>query len=221
MVKKTILKIMVVIGIAFLILAPILGYTLDRVEVYNRKPKNIDENSSNGLREAFAYHFSLVSQQKIRIEFSVYYANVSATLKIFGKGYYDQQYALNNTPLDNLNGLDFVYSQFVWGQSPSTYTGSDNERSFGYNEDGYWYIEFAGDTSGDYLISIPGSYVIVVYGDNNGPPSDTVVSFNLVIKMDGPGDLLEDLCYYIGGSIIGVAILLIFYTYYKKFKGGR
>jgi hypothetical protein len=220
MVKKIILKILFVAGLAFLILAPILGYTLDRVEVYNRKPVNIDEYSSDGLQEAFAYHFSLTSRQKIRIEFSVYYANISATIKIFGKGYYDQQYALNNSPT-GLTGLDFVYSQFVWGQSPSTYTGSDNERSFGYTQDGYWYIEFAGDTSGDYLISIPGSYVIVVYGDNNGPPTDTIVSFNLVIRMDGPGDFLEDFFYYIGGGIIGIVILLLLYGYYKKLKGGR
>ena len=217
MVKKIIFKIMLVAGVASLILAPILGYTLDRVEVYNRKPVSIDENSSNGLKEAFSYEFSLVSRQKLRIEFSVYYANVSATLKIFGKGYYDQQFALNNSPT-GLVGLDFIYSQFVWGQSPSTYMSSDNERSFGYTEDGYWYIEFAGDTSGDYLISIPGSYVIVVYGDNNGPPSDTIVSFNLVIKMDGPGDFLEDFFYYIGGGLIGVAILLLSYGYYIKFK---
>lgn len=163
----------------------------------------------------------MASRQKVRIEFSVYYANVSATLKIFGKGYYDQQYALNNTPVDNLIGLDFIYSQFVWGQSPSTRTDSDNERSFTFSEDGYWYIEFAGDTYGDYLISIPGSYVIVVYGDNNGPPSDTSVRFNLVVTMDGPGDFLEDFFYYIGAGVIGVVILLLSYGYYKKFKGGR
>jgi hypothetical protein len=221
MVKKTILKIIFIAGVALLILAPILGYTLDTVEKYNRKPVVIDEYSSDGMRKAFAYEFSLTSRQKVRIEFSVYYANVSATLKIFGKGSYDQQYALNNTPLAGLTGLDFIYSQFTWGQSPYNSRGSDDERSFGYAEDGYWYIEFAGDTYNNYLISIPGSYVIVVYGDNNGPPSDTTVRFNLVVTMDGPGDFLEDFFYYIGAGVIGVFILLLSYGYYKKFKGGR
>ncbi len=162
----------------------------------------------------------MATNQKARIEFSVYYANISATLKIFGSGYYSQQFALNNTP-GGLTGLNFIYSQFVWGQSPSIYTGSANERTFGYSEDGYWYLEFAGGTSGDYLISIPGSYVIVVYGDNNGPASDTTVRFNLVIKIDGPGDILEALFYYIGAGILGALCLYIAYDYYKKFKGGR
>ena len=220
--KKTILKIIFIAGVALLILAPILGYTTDKLEEYNRKPVIINEDSSAGLPEAFAFHFSLSSGQKVRIEFSVFYANISATLKIFAKGFYDQQYALNSTPPGGLVGLDFVYSRFVWGQPPpSTYTYSDNEISFGYAEDGYWYIEFAGDTSGDYLISIPGSYVIVIYGDNNGPLSDTTVRFNLVVIMDGPGEFLEELFYYIGVGVIGVAILLLFYGYYKKFKGGR
>ncbi|MFW9998604.1 MAG: hypothetical protein ACFE9Q_01705 [Candidatus Hodarchaeota archaeon] len=221
MAKKTILKIIFSAGVVLLILAPILGYTTDKLEVYNRKPVNISEDSSANLPDAFAYRFSLSNGQKVRIEFSVYYANISATLKIFSKGLYDQEYALNTTSPGGLTGLNFIYSRFVWGVSPSTYIYSDNERSFGYAEDGYYYIEFAGDTAGDYLISIPGSYVIVVYGDNNGPPSDTTVRFNLVVTMDGPGEFLEELFYYIGAGVIGVAFLLLFYGYYKKFKGGR
>jgi hypothetical protein len=212
--------ILLIIGIVSLIIAPILGYYTERITVYNRKPVVIHEDSSIGLTEAFAYHFSLTSNQKVRIEFSVYYPNISATLKIFGNGYYSQQLALNSSP-GVLTGLNFIYSQFVWGQSPSTYTGSDNQRTFGYSQDGYWYIEFAGGTSGDYLISIPGSYVIVVYGDNNGPAADTTVLFNLVIKTDGPGEFLEELFYYIGAGIFGILVLYIAYDLYKKFKGGR
>jgi hypothetical protein len=218
--RRKILKIFFIIGIAVLILAPILGYTTDKITIYNRKPVVIDEDSSIGIEKAFAFHFSLASNQKVRIEFSVFYANISASLKIFGHGYYSQQYALNNSPA-GLTGLSFAYSQFVWGQTPSIYTGSDNIRTIGYNEDGYWYIEFAGSTSGDYLISIPGSYVIVVYGDNNGPSSDTKVRFNLVVKIDGPGDLLEVLFYYIGAGILGILCLYLAFDYYKKFKGGR
>ena len=218
MVKKKI-SIIFIVGVALLIAAPILGYFLDKTVLYERKPKVIDEDSDSNLQDAFAYPFSVRRDQKITIGFSVYYANVSATLKILGKGYYDQQYALNSTLPDDLNGQDFVYSQFVWGQSPSSYTNSDDERSITYN--GYWYIEFAGDTSGDYLISIPGSYVVVVYGDNDGPPADTDVLFNIVIKIDGPGDLLEEIFYYLGAGVIAALFLFISYSYYKKFKRGR
>ena len=218
MVKKKI-SIIFIVGVALLITAPILGYFLDKTVLYERKPYVIDEDSDNSLQSAFAYPFSIRRDQKITIGFSVYYANVTATLKILGKGYYNQQYDLNSTLPDDLNGQDFVYSQFVWGQSPSTYTYSDDERSITYN--GYWYIEFAGDTSGDYLISIPGSYVVVVYGDNDGPPQNTDVLFNIVIKIDGPGDLLEEIFYYLGAGVIAALVLFISYSYYKKFKGGR
>lgn len=216
--KKKISMIIFIVGVVLLIIAPILGYFLDKTVLYERKPVVIDEDSDDGLKSAFAYPFSIRSDQKITIGFSVYYANVTATLKILGKGYYDQQYALNSTPGD-LIGQDFVYSQFVWGQSPSSYTSWDNERSITYNS--YWYIEFAGDTSGSYLISIPGSYVIVVYGDNDGPSADTEVLFNIVIKIDGPGDFLEELFYYLGAGVIAALVLFISYSYYKKFKGGR
>ena len=216
--RKKISMIILIVGIAFLILAPILGYTTEKTTVLERRPTSIEEDSTIGLTEAFHFQFAISSNQKARIEFSVYYANVTAILKIFGKGYYDQQYALNNSPA-GMSGLDFIYSQFVWGQSPSSFTGSTSSRTITYN--GYWYIEFAGDTSGDYLISIPGSYVVVVYGDNDGPPANTDVKFNIVVKIDGPGEFLERLFYYIGAGVILVVILFVSFGYYKKFKGGR
>jgi len=218
MLRKKISMIILIVGIAFLVLAPILGYTLDKSTLVERRPATIGEDSSAGLTKAFASGFTLASNQKARIEFSVYFANVTATIKIFGKGYYDQQYALNNTP-GGMTGLDFIYSQFVWGQSPSSFTGSSSSRTITYN--GYWYVEFAGDTSGDYLISIPGSYVVVVYGNNDGPAAYTSIRFNIIVKIDGPGELLERIFYYIGAGVILVAILFVSFGYYKKFKGGR
>ena len=217
--RRKISMIFLIVGIAFLVLAPILGYTLDKSTLVERRPATINEDSSAGLRKAYAFGFSLASNQKARIDFSVYYANVSATLKIFGKGYYDQRYTLNSTP-SGLIGLYFICSEFVWGETPSVGTTiNTNSRNIQY--DGYWHIEFAGDTDDPYLISIPGSYVIVVYGNNDGPPSDTSVSFNLVIKIDGPGEFLERIFYYIGAGVILVAILFVSFGYYKKFKGGR
>ncbi|MFX0106180.1 MAG: hypothetical protein ACFE75_11920 [Candidatus Hodarchaeota archaeon] len=216
--RKLIARIVLIVGIVLLILAPILGYTTDKLVMLDQKPIVINEASSTGLQQSYAYQFSLAGNQKARIEFSVYYPNITATLKIFGKGYYDQQYALDSNPV-GLIGLYFICSEFIWGQTPSGATTiNTNSRTLTYN--GYWYIEFAGDTNDPYLISIPGYYVIVVYGDNDGP-SDTSVLFNLVVKIDGPGDFLETLFYYLGAGVIGVLILFISYGYYKKFKGGR
>ena len=216
--RKKISMIIFIVGIAFLVLAPILGYYLDKSTIVERRPATIGEDSSAGLTKAFASGFTLASNQKARIEFSVYFANVTSTIKIFGKGYYDQQYAANNTP-GSMTGLDFVYSQFVWGQSPSSFTYDDNSRTITYN--GYWYIEFAGGTNNDYLISIPGSYVVVVYGNNDGPAANTNIRFNIVLKIDGSGELFERIFYYIGAGVILAAILFVSFGYYKKFKGGR
>ncbi|KKK43684.1 MAG: hypothetical protein Lokiarch_24920 [Candidatus Lokiarchaeum sp. GC14_75] len=211
--KRIVFTAILVIGIVFLILAPILGYTLDKSVLLDKNGITINEDSNNGLTEAYARPFSISKDQKLSIEFSVHYANVSATMKIFGKGFYDQQLALNSSPT-GLTGQDFAYSQFVWGQAPSTFTGSANSRTI--TDNGYWYIEFGGDTSGDYVISIPGKYVVVVYGVNSGPPAVTAVIFNLRIRIDGPGDFLEEIFYYFGIGVIAFLALLISFSYYKK-----
>ncbi|MFW9825927.1 MAG: hypothetical protein ACFFE4_23510 [Candidatus Thorarchaeota archaeon] len=216
--RRRIFLIILFIGIGVLIVAPILGYTLEKTNLYNRSPVRIEEDSTTDVNNAFALQFSLKSSQKVRISFSVYYANITATLKIFGKGYFEQQRALNNSP-GGMSGLNFVYSQFVWGQSPSSYTNDATSRTIIYN--GYWYIEFAGSTNGDYLISIPGTYVVVVYGNNDGPPSILDVFFNISVDIDGPGDILERIFYYIGAGVILIAILFVSFGYYKSLKGGR
>lgn len=213
--KKISIGILIV-GIVFLILAPILGYFSAKRTLVSSAP-TIKEYSSTGLKQAFAYRVSLQNNQKIRIDFSVYYANITATLKIFGNGYYDKQYALNNSPA-GMNGLDFVYSQFAYGQDPSAST--DDARTITY--DGHYHIEFGGGvTAGDLIISIPGTYVVVVYGNNDGPAANVDVYFNIIITIDGPGEFLETLFYYIGAGILLVAIIFVSFGYYKKFKGGR
>ncbi|MHA2399282.1 MAG: hypothetical protein ACXADU_10400 [Promethearchaeota archaeon] len=212
--KRKMSMALLIIGIGLFVAAPILGYFLDKVEVVNNSI-GIYEDSSSGLQKAFAYPVAIQKDQKITIGFSVNRANVTATLKIVGKGYYDQQYALNNTP-GSLSGLNFIYSQFVWGQSPSTFTGSSTSRTITNN--GYWYIEFGGSTSGDYVISIPGAYVIVVYGSNSGPASDTFVPFNLLVRIDGPGEILKQIFYYAGAGVLAILAIYITFGFYKKLR---
>lgn len=213
--KRIALTAILVLGIVFLILAPILGYAFEKSDLLDRRGITINEDSSNGLQKAFARQVSISKGQKLSIDFSVSYANVSATIKIFGKGFYDQRFALNSSP-PGLTGQNFVRSQFVWGQPPRDFTDSVNSQTITNN--GYWYIEFGGDTDGDYVISIPGRYVVVVYGDNNGPSADTAVIFNLRIRIDGPGDFLEELFYYLGIGVLIFLALLISFGYYKKLR---
>ena len=181
-------KIVLLIGIILIIAAPILGFFLDKLILYSAAPVTppIQETSDTDIANAYNFPVSLAKNQKLVVEFSIYYPDVSATLKILGKGAYEAAVATNANP-NGITGENFVYSEFTWGQSPSSSTVSTNSRNI--NEDGYWYIEFAGTTSGDYLVSRPGDYVVVVYGTNSG--SSTDVTFNITIKTDGPGEFLQ------------------------------
>ena len=59
-----------------------------------------------------------------------------------------------------------------------------------------------GDRVGDSLISWPGDYYVIVYGINTGPVSDTNVTFDITIKVDGPGEALNNLLILVGALII-------------------
>jgi hypothetical protein len=155
----------------------------------------------------------------VTIEFSVNYLNVTAYLKIVGKGYYDAEY-LAGTNTNNLNGEDFIYSEFTYGRSPSVYDVATSTNVVSITEDGYYYIEFAGDTTGDFLRSVPGSYVIVVYGTNSGGPSWDNVKFDIAIRIDGPGQILELIMILIGVTILVALMLLLTFGYLKKTKRG-
>lgn len=208
-------KLVVLIGIILLIAGPILGFFLDKITLFSAAQVTIPETSDADIQDAFAFHVGLTRNQKLAIEFSVYYPDISATIKIVGKGAYDAAYAINDDP-DNLGGQSFVYSQFNWGQEPYQSTYSTTSRTI--NEDGYYYIEFAGSTNGDYLISEPGDYVVVVYGTNAGSPTD--VYFNVTVKMDGPGDFLQNLLLTIGIIILVCFVLYFSYGYLNKLRRG-
>ncbi|MEJ2296819.1 MAG: hypothetical protein P8Y23_18895 [Candidatus Lokiarchaeota archaeon] len=208
-------KIVVLIGIILVIGAPILGFFLDKLILYSAAPETPpnQETSQTDIAESNNLHVSLAKNQKLVIEFSVYYPDVSVTLKILGKGAYDAAVATNANP-NGITGENFVYSEFTWGQSPSSSTSSTSSRTI--TEDGYWYIEFAGTTSGDYLVSRPGDYEVVVYGTNSG--SSTEVAFNITIKTDGPGEFLQYLLLTIGIIILVIFALYFSYSYLNKLR---
>jgi hypothetical protein len=209
-------KIIVIVGILLIIAAPILGFFLDKLILYSAAPVNppIQETSNTDIADAYNYPVTLARNQKLVIEFSIYYPNISATVKILGLGAYEAAVATNANP-NGITGESFVYSEFTWGQNPSSSTVSTNSRSI--TEDGYWYIEFAGTTSGDYLVSRPGDYVVVVYGTNSGSSSTDVI-FNITIKADGPGEFLQYLLLAIGIIILVIFALYFSYSYLNKLR---
>jgi hypothetical protein len=209
--KKKLAKIIIIIGIILLIAGPVLGFLVDKLTLVNATPITIQEDSDTDVQNAYAFPVSLAKNQKLTIEFSVYYEDIQATIKILGKGTYDA----NSNP-NGLTGLSFIYSEFTWGQTPSTSAASATSRTI--TDDGYWYIEFSGTTSGDYLVYRPGDYVIIVYGTNGGSP--TAVYFNITIKIDGPGVFLQNLFIAIGIIILVCYVLWYSYGYLNKLRRG-
>ncbi|MBY9004733.1 MAG: hypothetical protein KGD73_12220 [Candidatus Lokiarchaeota archaeon] len=207
------IKILVLVSVILIILGPVVGLLLNKVVVVPNQPFVIQETSNTDIQDAYAYPFSLAKGQKLVVEFSVFTANVSATIKILGKGTFDQAFEATSNP-GGITGLDLIYSQFAFGQSPSSQSSSATSRSI--SNEGYWYIEFAGDTTGDYLISIPGDYVVIVYGTNSFA---TNVYFNIEVKIDGPGEIVELLMILVGVGAL-VAIMLLGTAGYLK-KTGR
>ncbi len=218
--SKKVFKIFLILAILLIIAGPLLGYFLNKVTVESRDAGNpliIQESSTTTIRDAYHKDVTLSRNQRIIIEFSVYYPDVSAYLIIIGKGTYDQEYTADNPPPGS--GLTFLYSEFTYGQ-PAAYSALP-ATVVTITNDGYWYIEFAGGYSGvggNYLISRPGDYVVVVYGNNTGP--GTQVTFNLIIKMDGPGDFLQELFLTIGIILLACCAIFYAYSYLNKLRRG-
>ena len=208
------IKILVLIGLILIILGPILGLLLNKITLVDQSYV-VSETSSADVQNATAYEFKLSKGQKIVIEFSVSTENVTANLIILGKGTYDQAYEASTAPGSISGEKYFIYSEFAFGQTPiSNQAHSDDIRSI--SNEGYWYIEFAGEVSGLYLRSVPGDYVVIVYGSNTG---GTNVYFDLIVKIDGPGEIIGMLLTLVGIGML-VAILVIGTMSYLK-KTGR
>jgi len=201
--KKKTAYIILGIGAICLILGPIFGVVLDKMTIYDSKPEIIQEDSADGMTEAFAYPVTLNRDQKLIIEISDFYQNSSVTIRILAKSTYDRAYSLNSTT-SGVTGLQFVYSEFGYGATPAGSTVGTNTLTLP-TSGIFFYIEFMGDRTGDSLISWPGDYYVVVYGSNSGPASEIDVLFDIQIKLDGPGEALYN--FFI---LIGVLIILIY-----------
>ena len=201
------------ISIACLILGPLLGIVLDKMTLYEQKTELIREDSSSGLTKAFAKQATLSKDQKLIVEISEFYSNASVTIKIVAKSTYDRAYSLNSTP-GSITGLQFVYSEFGWGQSPAGSTNGASSLTLPTNGI-YFYIEFMGGRVGDSLVSWPGDYYVIVYGSNSGPSSATAVPFDITIKLDGPGEALNNFLIFIGIVILLVYILAVLISVLK------
>lgn len=211
--KKKTAYIIIGIGLACLVLGPFFGILLDKITIYDRKPEVIQEDSSTSIRNAFAQQVTLSKDQKLIVEISEFYPNSSVTIRIIAKSVYDRAYSLDSNP-GGISGLQFVYSEFGWGSSPAGSTIGTNSLSLPSNGI-YFYIEFMGDRVTDSLISWPGDYYVIVYGSNSGPVSDTDVPFDITIKVDGPGQTLNNLLILIGAVILVAYVMAVLISVLK------
>ncbi len=210
-------KVTLLFGLIFVVLAPILGIAAARATLVDQKEITITKESNLTIQKAYNYNFSVTAGQTVVIKFSVYSENVSATLKILGKGSFDEEYVKNTTLPQDLTGRYFYWTVASWGGSyaycPRYVTCS---------RDDFYNIEFKGDGDGSDIWSEPGNYVIVVYGTNAGTgASDVNVKFNLTVTIDGMGPIFSTVLNIIGWTILGLVALSLILDFRKRVVGGN
>lgn len=209
----------VILGILCVALfAPVLGWALDKWPLFMQDGVTIKESSDSDINDAHATHFTLGYNQKVTINFNGIYPNVTSTLIIVTKLDYDTACDANAAP-GGVSTRDFIYNTGYPGSGGSTY-GSNDFRTISYatvsTQD--WVIEFMGDVVGSRLESVPGDYVIVVYGTTVSSDSDDV-KFNLTVKIDSIGEDLEYWVSIAGWVLLGLGVLALLSAYLKNRRG--
>ena len=216
--KMKLLKFGLIMGIIFIIAAPLVGGLFETLPVLKDKDRTIKVESSVSFEEAAAYPIKIKRNQKYIIRFSVYSINVSASLKIFGKGIYDSEYLKNatNAP-QTATGKFFLLSRPAWGYDPSN--TEDTVTVVTADQDDFYYIEFMGDgqSSSDLIWNEPGDYVVFVYGTNSFV-NGTHVTFSIEISKSGPSGVIKDVFSYTGWGILLIAGLVTAVSLTKQWR---
>ena len=217
--SKKIVKVLLTMGLLFLILGPIVGKMAEKVLIHDESNKLVDQESEISFHNVDPYEIKIKKNQKITIKFSVYSQNVTASLKIFGKGLFDSEYTKNDTfGPQNVSGRYFLISRPTWSGDPSWYGYTQTVVSC--VQDDFYYIEFMGDgSSGNTIWNEPGDYVIFVYGSNSFNMSTEVI-YNIEIYKDGPSIQIKKWFSSIGWALIIIAGLVIINNSIKKIRSG-
>jgi hypothetical protein len=223
-IDKTQLKIIIPVALGiFFIFFSIIADPAFKTTVINAE--NADTNvtgvkSSTEFDKAFALSVEVVEGKRLYIEFSIHEENMSVAIVILGKGTYDTLKTQNTTAPTALSGneaLNFVtYTPQMGGAVVGTPT---DEVMFQY--DGFIRLEFGGSTVGDSVITIPGDYVILVYGTNNwANDPDTNISFGLKVTTEGPWRAIETTFAILAFIALAIAGIIALMEYRPSLFGG-
>ncbi|MHA1147826.1 MAG: hypothetical protein ACTSR8_06235 [Promethearchaeota archaeon] len=211
MIKKNIS--LLIIGIIFISTSPFIAMLLDKVVIEDQKGALVSKVSENRIDYAYHKPFTLEKGQKAIIEFSLNFKNSTLVFFIAGRAEYRGLDKSETAPSEISTKYSFLQTEFSkWEEDKADLVNNVNEITL--TNDGFAYIEFMGDVSGDNdLISMPGDYIIIIYTTNH-PNGYNEVEFNIKVSIDGPYDAGD----IMGMSLLIVGFILVAYVAIISFK---
>lgn len=229
--KQKIVMLLVLIGLlCILVVAPILGFALNRITTYQSPPEgeSTHELYDDDMQGAFHSEFTIGDNQRAIIKVSVAnYQNISVCrIIIINKATYDK-YMVDNESITTTAGLKFIWGNPEFADTPDSNDWLDvTSLSLAYTGTRTATIEFMGDAdTSSNLISIPGIYYVVIQGTNDDPGTswerNQTVKFDITVAVQGPGRTVSAIFVLVGFILILLPLIAYVVEYIKNITGGR
>ena len=228
--QKKIMLLLILVGfLCMLVVAPILGFALNRITTYQSAPEGetTDQRYDNDMQAAFHSEFALGNNQRAIIKVSVAnYQNISCRIMILAKAIYNK-FMADNTTINGENGLRFIWGNPEYADVPGSGDWLDTLfLNLAYTATRTATIEFMGDSdTSSNLISIPGTYYVVIQGANDDPgtswTANEIVTFDVTVSVQGPGRTVSAIFVLIGFILVLLPFVAFSLQYIKDFRGGR
>ncbi len=206
---------MLIIGIICVaVAAPVMTYGLSTWPVVPQGTQTIQETSMTNITRAYSFRFTITYDEQVSAKVGCTYDNNTVTVKILTASIYDA--AMRGSPNwspATPTGLSFIRSQPTFGDTTPSHTDVTSYTTSTTNS--FAFIDFAGDSGR----IAPGTYVLIVYGDNTGVGS-TDVKFDLQITQ-GFGLIWGRLVNVVGWVLVIAFGIIALVLYIKKTSEGR
>lgn len=198
-----------IIGIASLVFTQVGAQYFEEFLLVDAQPRVLNTNSAVYVNQSFNTVFTLKQGYKCDVVISNIYDNngsedIGVDLRFVPLGTYLNARE-NPTDPDSLTSLYFQEIEYKYPDNPTR--DADNEVSGGViDENEVYTYEFMGNGDTNDIWSLPGQYAVIIWVTNSG--LGTTGSFGVRISVDGQGDLLRTIFYWLGGILILVAAIL-------------